>query len=68
MKNNIIIPISANPKIFMRELENNLTSNLTDGLIKGLSNMLAIDYVNRVKDIMAIDEYSIICASRLKKH
>ncbi|MFK7968548.1 MAG: RP853 family protein [Rickettsiaceae bacterium] len=45
-----------------------LDTNLSNQLITSLSNMLAIDYVNRLKEKPKIDEYAVKCVDKLKNH
>ncbi len=68
MKNNIKLPDNVNPAPFLQSMEINLINNLSRYLINSLSNMLAIDYANRIKHKYEIDDYVEKCTTRLKKH
>lgn len=68
MKNNIDILKNIDNSAFLSKIKSHLGNNLNNYLITSLSNMLAIDYVNRLKKEPQIDEYAEKCVERLKKH
>ena len=68
MKNDINILKDINRSVFHKQIKIYLSNNLSDYLISSLSNMLAIDYVNRLKQQPQINEYVIKCVNRLKSH
>jgi hypothetical protein len=68
MKNNIDILKNIDNSAFLSKIKSHLGNNLNNYLITSLSNMLAIDYVNRLKKEPKIEEYVQKCVERLKKH
>ena len=68
MKNNINILKDIDNFAFFNKIESYLGNNLNNYLITALSNMLAIDYVNRLCREPQIDEYAMKCVDRLKSH
>ena len=68
MKNNINILKDIDSSVFLNKIKIYLGNNLSNQLITSLSNMLAIDYVNRLKQEPKMDEYAMECVDRLKTH
>lgn len=68
MKNNIDILKDIDNSTFLNKIKSHLSSNLSNYFSTSLANMLAIDYVNRLKKEPTLDEYAEKCADRLKKH
>jgi hypothetical protein len=68
MKNNDIIFSELNSSLFNSEITYYLSNNIGKHLIMLLSNLLTIDYENRLKGEPEIKEYSHLCVTRLKKH
>jgi hypothetical protein len=68
MKNNINILKDIDSSVFLNKIKIYLGNNLSNQLITSLSNMLAIDYVNRLKQEPKMDEYAMECVDRLTTH
>ena len=68
MRNNINILKDIDSSVFLNKIKIYLGNNLSNQLITSLSNMLAIDYVNRLKQEPKMDEYAMECVDRLTTH
>jgi hypothetical protein len=68
MKNNIVQHIEAESSAFKEYFLEYLASNLSNKLCESISNLLALDYSNRLKSEPDLKEYINLCTLRLKKH
>jgi len=62
------LPEGVDPLPFINEITEHLGNNLNANVSKSVSNLLAIDYANRLNSDPDITEYVELCISRLKKH
>ncbi len=62
------LPDGVDPLPFINEITEHLGNNLNGNVSKSISNLLAIDYANRLNSEPDITEYVELCVSRLKKH
>lgn len=68
MKNDIVLPPGVDPMPFFHQMTEHLSNNLDKKLCNSVSNLLAIDYANRLESKPSLEEYINICIKRLKKH
>lgn len=69
MKHSIIFEeAQKSALIFLDQIVDRLSNNIDYTLSKSLSNLLAIDYANRLKSEPLIHDYVNICVTRLKNH
>ncbi len=68
MKNNIKFLKNIDNTPFLNKIKLHLENNLNNYLISSLSNVLTIDYVNRLRAEPQIDKYAMKCVERLKNH
>lgn len=68
MKNNINFLKNIDNTPFLNKIKLHLENNLNNYLISSLSNVLTIDYVNRLRAEPQIDKYAMKCVERLKNH
>jgi hypothetical protein len=68
MKNKLTLSTTGNSKPFLQEITYHLSTNLTEKLIKTLSNILALDYANRLKSEPPVEVYIPLCIRRLQNY
>ena len=68
MKDDIVLPRGVDPMPFFHQMTEYLSNNLDKKLCNSVSNLLAIDYANRLESKTSLEEYINICIKRLKKH
>jgi hypothetical protein len=68
MKNNIKLPEGIDSGAFLKAIQSHLSDNLNKYLMGSLANMLAIDYANRLKEKVDLDEHIDLCIERLTHH
>jgi hypothetical protein len=68
MRNNIIQHVEADSAAFKEYFLEYLAPNLSKKLCNSISNLLALDYANRLKSKPELPDYINLCTLRLKKH
>jgi len=68
MRNKLAPSLNIDTTLFIQEINYHLSSNLSEKLIKNLSNILAIDHTNRLKSKPPLKDYIPLCIWRLQNH
>ena len=68
MNNEYILPADADPQPFIEKFSQELDTNLSDKIIKTLSNILALDYASRLKKEIEITEHVNRCVARITEY
>lgn len=68
MKNRLALSTQKSIKSFQQELSIQLSGNLSEKLINNLSNILALDYANRLKSAPSLKKYLLLCIDRLQNY
>jgi len=68
MSKQMDLPEGVDPLPFINKIKDHLGNNLNEVICKSVSNLLALDYANRLKSEPDINEYIELCITRLKNH